>query len=146
MEIRTSWIITSLFQMLPLFVCDKYNTQSIEVSYFNNSAMRIQLWELNSYGASNFIQFIYSTLFNFILYLTCHRSSHQMYSIRKSVLMNFAKLTGKDKCQSPFLNKVAGLRPASLLKKRLWHRRFPVNFAKFLRTSFLQNTYGRLPL
>ena len=30
----------------------------------------------------------------------------------------------------------------SFLKKRLWHRCFPVNFAKFLRTSFLQNTLG----
>ena len=29
--------------------------------------------------------------------------------------------------------------PTTLLKKRLWHRWFPVNFAKFLRTSFLQN-------
>ena len=28
----------------------------------------------------------------------------------------------------------------TLLKKRLWDRCFPVNFAKFLRTSFLQNT------
>ena len=36
--------------------------------------------------------------------------------------------------------------PATLLKKRLWHRRFPVNFVKFLRTSFLQNTSGRLLL
>ena len=27
-----------------------------------------------------------------------------------------------------------GLRPATLLKKRFWHRCFPVNFAKFLRT------------
>ena len=27
--------------------------------------------------------------------------------------------------------KVAGLRPASLLKKRLWHKCFPVNFAIF---------------
>ena len=26
---------------------------------------------------------------------------------------------------------------SSLLKKRLWHRYFPVNFAKFLRTPFL---------
>ena len=25
----------------------------------------------------------------------------------------------------------------TLLKKRLWHRCFPVNFAKFLRTPFL---------
>ena len=31
-------------------------------------------------------------------------------------------------------------------KKRLWHRCFPVNFEKFLRTSFLQNTSGRLLL
>ena len=32
--------------------------------------------------------------------------------------------------------KVAGLRPATLLKRRLWHRCFPVNFAKLLRTHF----------
>ena len=30
-------------------------------------------------------------------------------------------------------NKVAGLRAATLLKKGLWHRCFPVNFGKFLR-------------
>ena len=35
---------------------------------------------------------------------------------------------------------------ATLLEKRLWHRYFPVNFAKFLRTSFPQNTSGRLLL
>ena len=28
-------------------------------------------------------------------------------------------------------------RPATLLKKRLWHRCFPVNFAKFLGTPVL---------
>ena len=43
-----------------------------------------------------------------------------------------------------FFNKVARLRPATLLKKKLWHRCFPANFAKFLRASFLQNTYGRM--
>ena len=30
-------------------------------------------------------------------------------------------------------------RHATLLKKRLWHRCFPVNFAKVLRKPFLQN-------
>ena len=35
---------------------------------------------------------------------------------------------------------------ATLLKKRLWHRCFPVNFAKFLRIPFLQNTSWRLLL
>ena len=64
--------------------------------------------------------------------------------MKKDVLRNFVKFTGKHLCQSLFFNKVADLRPATLLKKRLWHRRFPVNFAKFLRTPFLQNTSGRL--
>ena len=40
----------------------------------------------------------------------------------------------------------AGLRPVNLLKKRLWHRCFPMNFVKYLRTPFLQNTSGRLLL
>ena len=49
--------------------------------------------------------------------------------------------------RSLFFNKVAGqARPATLLKKRLWHRCFPMNFAKFLRTTFSQNTSGRLTL
>ena len=30
-----------------------------------------------------------------------------------------------------------GLRPATLLKKRLWHRCFPAKFLKFLETPFL---------
>ena len=38
------------------------------------------------------------------------------------------------------------IRLATFLEKRLWHRCFPVNFAKFLRTPFLQNTSGRLLL
>ena len=65
---------------------------------------------------------------------------------KKSVFRNFPKFTGKHLYLSLFFNKVAGLRPqpATLLKKRLWHRWFPVNFAKFLRTPFLQNTSGRL--
>ena len=36
---------------------------------------------------------------------------------------------------------VTEFRPATLLEKRLWHRFFPVSFAKFLRTP-LQNTSG----
>ena len=66
----------------------------------------------------------------------------QRCSIKKDVPKNFTKFTGKHLCQSLLFNKVAGLNPATLLKKRLWHRCFPVNFAKFFRTSFLQNTSG----
>ena len=31
----------------------------------------------------------------------------------------------------------------NIIKKRPWYKCFPVNFAKFLRTPFLQNTFGR---
>ena len=62
---------------------------------------------------------------------------------KKRALKIFAKLTEKRLYQSHFLNKVAGLRTATLLKKRLWHRSFSVKFAKFLRTPLLQNTSGR---
>ena len=61
------------------------------------------------------------------------RSSHQRCSVRKGVLRKFTKFTGKHMCQSLYFNKVAGLC-------------FPVNFVKFLRTPFLQNTSGRLLL
>ena len=50
---------------------------------------------------------------------------------KKGVLRNFTKLC---------------LSPATLLKKRLWHRCFPLDFAKFVRTPFLQNNSGRLLL
>ena len=74
------------------------------------------------------------------------RRNHQRCSVRKGVLGNFTTFTGKHLCQGLFFNKVAGLNPATLLKKRPWYRCFPVNFAKILKTPFLQNTSGRLLL
>ena len=65
------------------------------------------------------------------------RSSRSETVCKKGVLRNFIKFTGKHLCQSFFFNKFAGLRSATLLKKRLWHTCFPVNFVKFLRTPFL---------
>ena len=55
--------------------------------------------------------------------------------MKKDVLRNFAKFTRKHLCQSLFINKVL---------KRDSGTGFPVNFAKFLRTTFLQNTSGQL--
>ena len=49
------------------------------------------------------------------------RSSRPEVFCKKGVLRKFAKFLGKHLCQSLFFNKVAGL---------------PVNFVKFLRTSF----------
>ena len=60
-----------------------------------------------------------------------HPVSCRGYYIKKGVLGNFAKFTGKYLCQSLFFNKVADLR-------------FSMNFAKFFRTHFLQNTSEQL--
>ena len=65
------------------------------------------------------------------------RSSLPEVFCKKSVFRNFAKFTGKRLCQSLFFDKIAGFRSSILLKKILWHRCFPVNFVKFLRTPFL---------
>ena len=48
--------------------------------------------------------------------------------------------------RSLFLNKVEGLRPAILLKRRLWHSCFPLNSVKFLRTPFYREQFWWLLL
>ena len=53
------------------------------------------------------------------------KSSHRRCSVRKGVLRNFSKFTGKHLCQSLFL-----------IKLQTQHSYFAVNFAKFLRTHF----------
>ena len=73
------------------------------------------------------------------------RSSRPDGFRQKGILGNVTKLTWKHlrqslfflitlqpSGQSLFFNKVAGL----------WHRFFPVNFRKLLRTPFLENTFG----
>ena len=51
--------------------------------------------------------------------LPIFRSSHQRCSLIKDVPRNLTKFTGKQLCQSLLFNKVAGLRPTTLLKKTL---------------------------
>ena len=81
---------------------------------------------------------------NKVTSMIINRSSHRRCSVRKGFFIrNCAKITGKYLCQSLYFNKVGS---AALLKQRLRHRCFPINFAKFLRTPFLQNTSGRLLL
>ena len=46
-------------------------------------------------------------LLGVIILWTQNRSTHRRCSVRKSVLRNFAKFTGKHLCQILFLNKVA---------------------------------------
>ena len=65
-----------------------------------------------------------------------NRSSHQRRSLKKGFLKNFAKFTGKNLCQSPFFNKVAGLRRETYLKRDSGTGAFLWILQKILRTPF----------
>ena len=54
----------------------------------------------------------------------------------------FLKISQNSLRQSLLFTKFAGLRPATLFKKRPWHRYFPVNFVKFLRALFYRTPLG----
>ena len=58
---------------------------------------------------------------------------------KKGVLKKFHKIHLKTPVLESYFNGVSGLKAVTLLKKRLQHRCFQVNFMKFLRTPFLQN-------
>ena len=62
------------------------------------------------------------------------RSSRRWCSVKRGALKDFPKFTGKQLCQNLFVNKIQDLMPATLLKKRLRHKCFLVNFANFLST------------
>ena len=46
--------------------------------------------------------------------LICSRSSHLRCSVRKGVVRNFAKFTGKHLCQSLFFNKISFIKKVTL--------------------------------
>ena len=55
-------------------------------------------------------------------YLNIEKQQPEVFCVRKGVLRNFTKFTGKHVCQGLFFIKLqaSSLKPATLLKKRLW--------------------------
>ena len=77
--------------------------------------------------------------------LPSFRSSRSKMFCLIGSLKTFAKPTEIYMCPSLFFNKVVGLRPLALLRKRLRHRYFPMNFVKLFRTFILQaQTYEEM--
>ena len=73
------------------------------------------------------------------------RSSHRICSVKKGVLTIYYTYLPNDNYNLSLHIELC-LRSAALLQKRLQDRFFLVNFAKYLRTHFLQNTSRRLLL
>ena len=71
--------------------------------------------------------------------LVLGRSSRTEVFCKKGVLRNFAKFTGKHLCQCLFFNKVAGLRPATLLKRDTGQV-FSCEFCKISKNTFSYRT------
>ena len=69
----------------------------------------------------------------FIVSVCLYRSSHRRYSVKKGVLRNFAKFTGKHLCQSLFFNKVAGLQ---LYRKETLAQVFSCEFCEISKNTF----------
>ena len=146
--LKTIWIIAFLFKLafspfsfnvwskkqnqnLVFLLCILSVWASLWITlliYMGDSIINYTVWQSGCLQMSNF------------------KSSNQRCSIKKGALKNFAKFTRKHLCQSLFFDKVVGLRPATLLKEKLWHRWLPVNFAILLRATFLGKTSGRLLL
>ena len=89
---------------------------------------------------------------NFILkdlqiILSSHKISekcNEQVFYRNAVLKKFAIFTGKHLYWSLSFNKSAGLQYCKFYKKRLQHRCFSLNIAKFLRTFILKNICQQL--
>ena len=69
----------------------------------------------------------------------------QRCSLKKGVLRNFAKFTGKHLCQSVFFNKVA-VAACNFIKKETQAPVFSCEFCEISKNTFSQNTSGRLLL
>ena len=99
-----------------------------------------KLLRINSVsGVCYVIAFIMSNTFGDVL---IGRNSHRRCSVKKGVLRNFAKFTGKHLCQRLFFNKVAGLglNCGKVVGKRLMNL-FVKGKLKLLGTGNLKSIY-----
>ena len=86
------------------------------------------------YFSLNFAKFLRTSLDRTPLN-DCFLSSEVVVrcSVKKIFLKILQNSQEKNMCRSLFFNKIADLRPATLLKRDSWH----MSFAKFVRTPFL---------
>ena len=117
-----------------------FRTKNVLSTSFYNEKYMFACW--NS-ASSLLLQYSYFPVNNESRY----RCSHQRCSVKKRVLRNFSKFTGKHLCQSLFFNKVAG---ATYFTEHLWTTASIVIYNLFLKKSFILLTFsscrGRLEI
>ena len=91
---------------------------------------------LRSLNVSKPRSIMYVRLWYTFILLSLSRCSSLNMFCKKGVLKNFKNFSGKHLHGILFFNNITGLESETLLKKRLWHRYFPVIFYEFLRSPF----------
>ena len=104
-----------------------------------NKAMTQKIWKISVLYSKTSKEFYHQTKIS-------EKYNEQKVFYKKTVLNNFAIFTEKYLCWCLFFNKNAGLHACNSIKKRLKHRYFLVNIAKFLRTPILKNICEQLVL
>ena len=73
-------------------------------------------------------------------------SANKKYLYKEFLSNKYVNYENVSAMKRPLLGDLCCLKPATLLKQRLWHRCFSVNVAKFLRTPFLTEHLQRVLL
>ena len=94
-------------------------------SYFQKTFSKEHIWKVRD---SNLLRNEKSSRNTNKTFTSKSRSSHPDLFCKKRCSCKFCRILRK--------TTVSKLQATTLLKNRLWHRCFPLNFAKFLRTPF----------
>ena len=71
-----------------------------------------------------------------IIILSVWETATRRFSIRKGIIDNFTKFTWQHLCQGLFFNKVAGLRPTTLLKQETLTQALSCEFCESFEQTF----------
>ena len=122
--------------------CDYYISELYKKAYTKISALARVCQYMNLLKRKNLMNDFFDSsvvhLYGCVI-IALIRSNLPAVSCKK-VPLKISQNSRENTCaRVSFLIKLqaAGYRPATLLKKRIWQRCFPVNFVKFLRTPFL---------
>ena len=73
---------------------------------------------------------------NFPLDVQCDTEATICRRFSRKLFLKILEYSQENTCVGGIFNSVAGLKTCNFIKKRLQHRHFPVNIAKFSRTAF----------
>ena len=79
-------------------------------------------------------------VFTFTMIMELQKQPSGSVISTEKLFKNFVKFKLKIPCRSLLFNKILCLKSATLLKKRLRNKFFPVSFEKFLKTLFIYRT------